>query len=154
MLYEKGVLKICSEFTGERPCRSAILIKLLCYFIEIIFRHGCSPINLRHIFRTFFLKSTCGWVLLDVSTTSNNLQKFVLFKFTLIGRWFQVFFNAFVFIFISLRGGYSLYIGRNMHPDHASFVSLNLRMKIQCSLIYHWFIIDEHVFLTWHVIRP
>ena len=24
----KGVLKICSKFTGERPCRSAISIKL------------------------------------------------------------------------------------------------------------------------------
>ena len=25
----KGVLKICSKFTGEHPCRSAISIKLL-----------------------------------------------------------------------------------------------------------------------------
>ena len=29
----KGVLKICSRFTGEHPCRSAISIKLLCNFI-------------------------------------------------------------------------------------------------------------------------
>ena len=27
---EKGVLKICSKFTGEHPCRSVISIKLLC----------------------------------------------------------------------------------------------------------------------------
>ena len=27
---EKCVLKICSKFTGEHPCRSAISIKLLC----------------------------------------------------------------------------------------------------------------------------
>ena len=26
----KGVLKICSKFTGEHPCRSAISVKLLC----------------------------------------------------------------------------------------------------------------------------
>ena len=26
----KGALKICSKFTGEHPCRSAISIKLLC----------------------------------------------------------------------------------------------------------------------------
>ena len=26
----KGVLKICSKFTGEHPCRSLISIKLLC----------------------------------------------------------------------------------------------------------------------------
>ena len=28
VLLVKGVLKICSKFTGEHPCRSAILIKL------------------------------------------------------------------------------------------------------------------------------
>ena len=32
----KGVLKICSKFTGEYPCQSAISIKLLCSFIEIV----------------------------------------------------------------------------------------------------------------------
>ena len=26
----KGVLKICSKFTGEHPCRSAISIKFIC----------------------------------------------------------------------------------------------------------------------------
>ena len=50
----KGVLKICSEFTGEHPCRSVISIKLLCNFIEIALQHGCSPVNLLHIFRTSF----------------------------------------------------------------------------------------------------
>ena len=28
VLLEKGVLKICSKFTGEHPCRRAISIKL------------------------------------------------------------------------------------------------------------------------------
>ena len=42
----KGVLKICSKFTGEHPCPSAISIKSL----------GCSPVNLLHFFRTPFLK--------------------------------------------------------------------------------------------------
>ena len=41
----KGVLKICSKFTGEHPCQSAIW-------------HGCSPINLLHIFRSPFPKNT------------------------------------------------------------------------------------------------
>ena len=27
---EKGVLKICSKFTGKHPCWSAISIRLLC----------------------------------------------------------------------------------------------------------------------------
>ena len=56
---EKGVLKLCSKFTGEHPCRS-----MLCNFIEIAFRHQCSPVNLLRIFRTPFLKNTCGWLLL------------------------------------------------------------------------------------------
>ena len=47
----KGVLKICSKFTGEHPHRNVISIKLCC-FIEITLWHGCSPENLLHIFRT------------------------------------------------------------------------------------------------------
>ena len=38
----KGVLKICSKFTGEHPCRSVISVN----FIEIALRHGCSPVSL------------------------------------------------------------------------------------------------------------
>ena len=72
---EKGVLKICGKFTGEHPCRSAISIKLLCNFNEIAFRHGCSPVNLLHIFRKTFLKNTSGWLLL-------------LFLRTLLGGYF------------------------------------------------------------------
>ena len=53
----KGVLKICSKFTGEDPCGSAVPVKLLCKFIEITLLHGCSPVNLLHIFRTAFLKA-------------------------------------------------------------------------------------------------
>ena len=59
----KGVLRICSKFTGEHPCRSAISIKLLSNFIEITLWHGCAPVNLLHIFRTTFLKNTSGWLL-------------------------------------------------------------------------------------------
>ena len=54
MFLGKGVLKICSKFTGEHPCRNAISIKLLCNFIEIALRH----VNLLHIFRTPFPKNT------------------------------------------------------------------------------------------------
>ena len=60
----KGVLKVCSKFTGEHPCQSVISIKLLWNFIEITLWHGCSPVNLLHIFRTRFLKNTSGWLLL------------------------------------------------------------------------------------------
>ena len=56
----KGVLEICSKFTGEHPCRGGISITLNGNFIEITLRHGCSPVNLQHIFRTTFLKNTSG----------------------------------------------------------------------------------------------
>ena len=70
-----GVLKICSKFTGEHPCRSAISIKLQSNFIEITLRHGCSPVNLLHISRTPFLKNTSGRLLLFWTACSNSLHK-------------------------------------------------------------------------------
>ena len=54
---EKGVLKICSKFTGEHPCWSVISKKLLCNFIKITLRYEWSPVNLLHIFRTPFTKN-------------------------------------------------------------------------------------------------
>ena len=53
-LLGKGVLKICSKFTGEYPCQSVISIKLQSNFIEITLRHGCSPVNFLHVFRPPF----------------------------------------------------------------------------------------------------
>ena len=61
----KGVLKICSRFTGEHPCRSVISIKLQSNFIKITLWHGCPPVNLLHIFRTPCLKNTSGRLLLQ-----------------------------------------------------------------------------------------
>ena len=61
----KSVLKICSKFTGEHPCRSVISIKLQSNFIEIALQHGCSPVNLLHIFRTSFPKNTSRRLLLN-----------------------------------------------------------------------------------------
>ena len=74
----KGVLKICRKFTGEQLCRSAISIKLQhsrrsvislklqSNFIEITLRHGCSPVNLLHIFRTSFPKNSSGGLLMHI----------------------------------------------------------------------------------------
>ena len=45
----KYILKICSKFTGERPCGSAISVKLQSNFIEVTLRHRCSRVNLLHI---------------------------------------------------------------------------------------------------------
>ena len=67
MFLGKAVLKVCSKFTGEHPCSSVILIKLQSNFIEIALWHGCSPVNLLHIFRTTFPKNTTGPLLLFVA---------------------------------------------------------------------------------------
>ena len=62
----KCVLKICNRFTGEHPCRSTISIKLLHNFFEIALLHGCSSVNLLHIFRAPFPKNTSGRLLLEI----------------------------------------------------------------------------------------
>ena len=49
------------------PCWSVVSIKLLCNFIEIALRHGCSPVNLPHIFRIPFLKNTSGRLLVFIA---------------------------------------------------------------------------------------
>ena len=41
-------------------------------FIEIPLRHGCSPVNLLHIFRTPFRKNTAGGLLLNIDVTNIN----------------------------------------------------------------------------------
>ena len=70
----KGVLKICSKFTGEHPCRSVISIKLQSNFIEITRWDWFSPVNLLHIFRTIFYKNTSGGLLLRIVLPSGILM--------------------------------------------------------------------------------
>ena len=63
MFLEEGVLKIRNKFTREHQYQSAISRKLQGNFIEITLRHGCSPVNLLHIFRTPVPKNTSGRLL-------------------------------------------------------------------------------------------
>ena len=56
----KVVLKLCSKFTGEHPCQSAISVKLLCNFIEITLQHGRSPVNIESLFLRAALVG-CFW---------------------------------------------------------------------------------------------
>ena len=53
-------------------------IKLLCNFIEITLRHGCSPVNLLHIFETLFLKNTSGWLLLKINQSREWTDELLL----------------------------------------------------------------------------
>ena len=72
---KKGALRTYSKFTGEHPCRSVISVKFLCKFIEIALWHGCSPVNLLHIFRTLFTKNTSGRLLLKHTCTQNQITR-------------------------------------------------------------------------------
>ena len=56
--------KRCSE-NMQQIYRRTSMPKLQSNFIEIALRHGCSPVNLLHIFRTPFPRNTSGWLLLN-----------------------------------------------------------------------------------------
>ena len=49
-------------------CKATLLkvAKLQSNFIEITLQHGCSPVNLLHIFLTSFPKNSSGGLLLKV----------------------------------------------------------------------------------------
>ena len=103
MFLGKDVLKKCNNFIGEHPCRSVISIKLQSNFIEIALRHGCSPVNLLHIFRTPFYKNTSGGLLLKpnreetyAGNSDTNLLLLFLYQFQME---FIIWFNLMTEIF-------------------------------------------------------
>ena len=65
-----------------------ITIKLLRNFIEITLRHGFSPVNFPHIFRTPFTENTSGWLLLDFTVLCygtkviDNLEFILLYDYS------------------------------------------------------------------------
>ena len=61
---EKNMLNKQQRYFQKQPSRGVHRCSLLCNFIEIAFRHACSPVNLQHIFRTPFPKNTFEWLLL------------------------------------------------------------------------------------------
>ena len=84
MFLGNGVLKIYRKITGEHQCRSVISIKLLCTFIDIRLRLGCSPINLLYIFRTPFPQNTYRGLLLHKSALFKTNHKDIRFTFYFI----------------------------------------------------------------------
>ena len=83
------LLKICMHqilYTGEHPYAEV-------KFIKLTLQHGCSPVNLLHIFRTPFPKTTSRWLLLlyfliaiKLNLTHNCwfFTKYALFAFCLL----------------------------------------------------------------------
>ena len=53
--------------------------KVASQLFKIARRHGCSPVNLLHIFRTPFPRNTSGWLLLTVATLRLS-SKILLFS--------------------------------------------------------------------------
>ena len=66
-VFLRGVLKICTKFTGEYLYRSVISIMFLCNFIEITLQHENSPVNLLQIFRTPFPDNTSNGLLASIN---------------------------------------------------------------------------------------
>ena len=63
----KDFFSKCDHIRMKQRIWSYLLKKSLMenfIFIEITLWHGCSPVNLLHIFRTPFLKNTSRWLLL------------------------------------------------------------------------------------------
>ena len=68
----RGVLgKRCSEDMQQIyrrvPMPKCNFNEVACNFIKITLRHGCSPVNLLHIFRTPFPRNTSEWLLMYLS---------------------------------------------------------------------------------------
>ena len=72
-------------------------------FIEISLRHGCSPVNLLHIFRTPFPKNTSGRLLLkmwsfaiELCELKNKILKLYFFQFQGVNLWKKSFISGMV----------------------------------------------------------
>ena len=61
---QSDMFSCSSNFSGEHPCRGAISIKLQSNFTKITLRHWHSPVNLLHISRIPFPNKTPGLPLL------------------------------------------------------------------------------------------
>ena len=87
MFVRKVIPKIFSKFTRKHPCRSVWFQKSCkANFIEITLRHGCSPVNLLHISRILFYKSTSGGLFLHRIIIITNLNFFFYMGFWLQGK--------------------------------------------------------------------
>ena len=79
MLLGEYVQKIYRKFTGEHPYRSVVSIKFQSSLIKITLQHGCSPVNLLHIFGTSFYKNNSGGLLLHLKMR-RSFKKIVLMR--------------------------------------------------------------------------
>ena len=123
----KGVLEICSKFTGEHPCRGGISITLNGNFIEITLRHGCSPVNLQHIFRTPFPRNThlgdCFWLLLEMNIKFYAIPTELWWYYwdLVVKGGENSFVDLFLNISVTIRLRYKSHIEWILQTDNGSF---------------------------------
>ena len=93
-------------YRGIHPWRSANSIKLQNNFIYITLRHGCSPVNLLHIFRTAFLKNTSeGLLLLLCSGNTSKKQDCKIIVFLWSSSCWLLIWKSFLNLEHHKRGG-------------------------------------------------
>ena len=73
-VYSKRCSGNMQQIYGRTPMPKCDFIKLLCNFIEVTLRHGCSLVNLLHIFKTPFTKNTSGWLLLNIQCSTSMIH--------------------------------------------------------------------------------
>ena len=64
--FSEKFVHVLNEWFPRRTALGKVLLQMLCNFIEITLLHGCSPVNLLHIFKTPFYKNNPGGLLLTI----------------------------------------------------------------------------------------
>ena len=121
----RGVLiKRCSENMQQSYRRTPMP---MWDFNKITLRHGCSPVNLLHIFRTTLEKSTSGGLVL-ISQLSLSLHQFKIW-------WYPGALLKFSYI----RNIQFLLIKRDPANKNPGFLQLQLRTKyLRKTLVFIW----------------
>ena len=95
MFLRKGVLKVCSKFTGKHLCQSVIAIKLFC--------NGCSLVNFLLVFISLFSKNTFGWLLLYAQSFFSIIKRHIYNKLLkdklqlrILRTWIKICANSFI----------------------------------------------------------
>ena len=112
----KSVMKICSKFTGEHPCR-----------------HGCSPVNLLHIFITLFVRAPvegcfCLEVVSGYMRTDNSFQKWSIDKQML---YKTIVFNFYLLKFWSVELNFWLKEVCHQHVDFSNQLQDHLNKEVK-----------------------
>ena len=140
----KVILKICNKLTGEQPCRNAISIKLQSNFIKITLRHGFSPVNLLHIFRTPFTKNTCAWLFLKYPTCVIPLQKYHPFFWKQLWLMCSKYGLWFLDVFVTSISVMMKHLSDNWSPQQESLLYSHFFGAVISKFMIFWSSLRSH----------